>query len=124
MAIVEAAYAIHNDTKSHTGMIIYIGDMLVYISLKKQNCMSKSPTEAERIGLTNNLGLVEFFHEFVEFLMMKKVKALTIYQDCNAVVSLVTKCGGQTQTKHLRARMNLGKEMVDEERVIVKYIKG
>jgi len=26
--------------------------------------------------------------------------------------------------KHLRARMNLGKEMVDEKRVIVKYIRG
>jgi hypothetical protein len=55
---------------------------------------------------------------------MKKVNPLTIYQDCNAVVSLVTKGGGQMPTKHLRVRMNLGKEMVDKKRVIVKYIRG
>jgi len=86
--------------------------------------MSKSPTEAELIGLTDNLGLIELFHEFVDFVTMRKVNPPTIYQDCNAVVSLVTKAGGQTRTKHLRARINLGKEMVNEKRVIVKYIRG
>jgi hypothetical protein len=84
--------------------------------------MSKGPTEAELIGLTDNLGLIELFHEFLEFLTMKKINPLTIYQVCNAVVSLVTKGGGQTRTKHLRARMNLGKEMVDEKRAEVKHI--
>jgi len=105
-------------------VIIYVGGTLVYISSKKQKCMSKSLTEAELIWLTGNLGLVEVFHEFVEFVTIKKVNLPTIYQDCNAVVMLVTKSGGQTQTKHLRARMNLGKEMVDEKKVIVKYIRG
>jgi len=124
VAYVDTAYAIHNDSKSHTGVIIYVGGTLVYVSSKKQKCISKSPTEAKLIGLTDNLGLIELFHEFVEVVTMKKVKPLTIYQDCNAVVMLVTKGGGQTRTKHLRARMNLGKEMVDEKRVIVKYIRN
>ncbi len=110
--------------KLHKGVIIYVGGTLVYISSKKQKCMSKSLIEAELIGLMDNLGLVELFHEFMEFATMKEVNPPTIYQDCNAVVSLVTNGGGQTQTKHLRARMNLGKEMVDEKRVIVKYIRG
>jgi hypothetical protein len=62
----------------------------------------------------DNLGMIELFQEFVEFVLGKKVEAPLVYQDYNAVVSLVTKGGGQTRTKHLRARMNLGKEMVDE----------
>jgi hypothetical protein len=124
VAYVDAEYVIHNDSKSHTGVIIYVGGTLVYVSSKKQKCTSKSPTEAKLIGLTDNLGLIKLFHEFVEFVTMKKLKPPTIYQDCNAVVTLVTKGGGQTRTKHLRARMNLGKEMVDEKRVIVKYIRG
>jgi len=119
---VDAAYALHNDSKSHTGVVIYVGETLVYVSSKKQKCMSKSPTEAELIALTDNLGLIELFHEFLEFLTMKRVDPPTIYQDCNAVVSLDTKGGGQTRTKHLRARMNLGKEMVDERRAEVKHI--
>ena len=74
VAYVDAAYAIHNDSKSHTGVVIYVGDTLVYVSSKKQKCMSKSPTKAELIGLTDNLGLIELFHNFVEFVMMKRVQ--------------------------------------------------
>jgi hypothetical protein len=121
-AYVDAAYALHNDSRSHTGVVIYVGETLVYVSSKKQKCMSKSPTEAELIALTDNVGLIELFHEFLEFLTMRRVDPPTIYQDCNAVVSLVTKGGGQTRTKHLRARMNLGKEMVDKGRAEVKHI--
>ena len=51
----------------------------------------------------------------------KTTKTLVIFQDCNAVVTLVTKGGGKLRTKHLRARMNLGKEAVDEGRLKVIY---
>jgi hypothetical protein len=105
-------------------VIVYVGKTIVYVSSKKQKCMSKSPTEAELIGLTDNLGMIELFQEFMEFVLGRKVETPLVYQDCNAVVSLVTRGGGQTRTKHLRARMNLGKEMVDEGRVRIKYLKG
>jgi hypothetical protein len=79
--------------------------------------------EAELIGLMDNLGLVELFKEFVEFLMGKAVEIPIIFQDCKAVISLVTKGGGITRTKHLRARMNLGREVV-EDRALVEYVKA
>jgi hypothetical protein len=123
-AYVDAAYAIHNDSKSHSGVIIYVGQTLAYVSLRKQKCMSKSPTEAELIALTDNVGLVELFKEFVEFLMMQNIETPIVYEDCNAVVSLITLAGGVTRTKHLRARMHLGKEMVDEKHLKVVYKKG
>ena len=31
--------------------------------------------------------------------------------------------GGVARTKHLRARINLAKEMLEEERAVVKYLK-
>jgi len=123
-AYVDAAYAIHDDSKSHSGVVIYMGRTLVYVSSRKQKCMSKSPTEAELIALTDNLGLVELFREFLEFVTQGPVPIPVVYQDCNAVVTLVTKGGGQTRTKHLRASMHLGKEMVDEERIKVIYSKA
>jgi hypothetical protein len=124
VAYVDAAYAVHNDSKSHSGVMIYVGDTLVYVSSKKQKCMSKSPTEAELIALTDNLGLIELFREFLEFLTQSPVPMPIICQDCSAVVSLVTRGGGKTRTKHLRARMNLAKEMVDEARAEVVHIKA
>jgi len=90
-AYVDAAYALHDDSKSHSGVVLYVGKTLLYVSSKKQKCMSKSPTEEELIALTDNLGFVELFQEFVEFLTMSKQKPATIYQDCNGVVTLVTK---------------------------------
>jgi hypothetical protein len=120
-AYVDAAYAVHDDSKSHSGVVVYVGNTLAYVSSRKQKCVSKSPTEAELIALTDNLGMVELFREFDEFVTQEPVPTPVVYQDCNAVVTLVTKGGGQTRTKHLRARMHLGKEMVDEGRVKVIY---
>ncbi len=125
-AYIDAAYAVHGDSKSHSGVVVCVGDTLVYVSSKKQKCMSKSPTEAELIALTDNLGLVELFREFLEFVTQSSVPAPVpvVYQDCSAVVSLVTKGGGKTRTKHMRARMNLAKEMVDKGRAEIIHVKA
>ena len=101
VAYVDAAYALHSDSKSHSGVVDYVGNTLVYVLSRKQKCMSKSPTEAELIALTDNLGLVELFQEFVDFVTKKTTKTPVIFQDCNAVVTLVTKGRGKLQTKHL-----------------------
>jgi hypothetical protein len=123
-AYIDAAYALHSDSKSHTGVIIFVGQAIAYVSSKKQKCMSKSPTEAELIGLTDNLGLVELFKEFLDFITGEQTATPVVYQDCKSVISLVTIGGGVTRTKHLRARMHLGKEMVEEGRVVVQYVKA
>jgi hypothetical protein len=47
-AYVDAAYALHADSKSHTGVVTYVGGTLAYVASRKQKCMSKSPTEAHR----------------------------------------------------------------------------
>jgi len=87
--------------------------MLVYDSSKKQGCVTKSPTESELVALTDHIGLVELFEEFITFLVNEKIATSIIYQDSSSVVSLVTLGGGVTRTKHLRNRMHLAKEVVD-----------
>jgi hypothetical protein len=54
---------------------------------------------------------------------MKSTQPPNVCQDCNVVVSLVTKGGGVTQTKHLRTRMNLVKEIMDANRLNLVYLK-
>ena len=122
VAYIDAAFALHFDSKSHTGVMILVGGTVVYVSSRKQKCIAKSPTEAELVGFTDNLGLVELFHEFVSFLLGRKVPVPLVFQDCTAVISLVTIGGGITRTKHMRARKNLGKEAVDAKRLFVRYI--
>jgi hypothetical protein len=56
------------------------------------------------------------------FITHRTSKTPTIYQDCAAVVSLVTKGGAAARTKHLMARTNFAREAIDEEKIHVEYI--
>jgi hypothetical protein len=122
-AYVDAAFAPHADSKSHTGVAIFIGGALVFAASRKQKCVTKSPTESELFALTENIGFVELFEEFFSFIVNREKKMPPlIYQDSTSVISLVTKGGGIVRTKHLRVRMNLCKEAVEEKRIRIAYI--
>ena len=49
--------------------------------LASRNVLQKSPTEAELVGFTDNLGLVELFHEFVSFLLGHMAPIPIVFQD-------------------------------------------
>jgi len=84
--------------------------------------MTKSPTESELVALTDYIGLVESFAEFVAFITNSPVQIPVIFQDSTSVISLVTKGGGIVRTKHLRVRMHLCKEGVDQRRFKIVYV--
>ena len=94
----------------------------MYVSSKKQKCMTASPTESELVGLTDNLGLVGLFYEFVCFLTGGRIGVPIVYQDSTSVISLITRGGGVTRTKHLRARMFIAKGLVESGEVLVCYL--
>ncbi len=123
-AYIDAAFAAHDDSKSHSGVAIFVAGVLVYASSRKQKCMTKSPTESELVALTDNLHLVELFHEFLEFITAGAINKPIIFQDCTAVVQLVTTGGGMTRTKHLRACMNMAREAIEQNRVQVMYCRA
>jgi hypothetical protein len=80
--------------------------------------------EAELVGLTDNLSLVVLFHEFVSFLVGKKVQLPIVHQDCPALVMLVTQGGGVMRSKHLRIRMHLAKEQLEKKRLQIKHTRA
>ena len=121
-AFIDAAFALHWDAKSHTGVIITIGGGVVFVSSKKQKCMTASRTESELGGLTDNLGLVGLFYEFVCFLPGRRIGIPIVYQDSTSVISLITRGGGIMRTKHLRARMFIAKGLFESEDVLVCYL--
>jgi hypothetical protein len=74
------------------------------------------------VGLTDNIQFVELFAEFLSFIMNWTVQIPLIYQDCTALISLVTECGGVVRTKHLRVRRELCKESLEQKRFKIKHI--
>ncbi len=121
---IDAAFAAHDDSKSHSGVAIFVAGVLAYASSQKQKCITKSPTESELFVLTDNLHLAKLFHEFLEFITAGKINKPIIFQDCTAVVQLVTTGGGITRTKHLRARMNMAREAIEQDRVQVVHCRA
>ncbi len=119
---VDAAFASHVDSKSQSGIVVFLGGTMVFGASRKQKCVTKSPMESKLVALTDHIGFAEAFAEFFGFIVGKEAKAPTIYQDSTSVISLVTKGGGVVRTKHLRVRMNLCQEVVQEGRIIVEYI--
>jgi hypothetical protein len=56
VAYIDASFAMHNDGKSHTGIVLFVGGVAVYCASQKQKCVNKSPTEAELVALSDNIG--------------------------------------------------------------------
>ena len=55
-AYIDASFAPHADSKSQTGVVIFVGGALVYVASRKQKCVTKSPIESELVALTNYIG--------------------------------------------------------------------
>jgi len=120
-AFVDASFTAHPDGKSHSGTVIQIGGVSVYFSSRKQNCVSKSPTEAELVALSDELEFVELFAEFLSFVTSSKPLKLVVHQDSTSVITMVTEGGGATRTKHMRTRLHLVIEAVKEDRIEIRY---
>jgi hypothetical protein len=60
-AYVDASFATHVNGKSHYGIMVMIGGVSVFFASWKQKCISKSPTEAELVALSDNVGFIELF---------------------------------------------------------------
>ncbi len=95
----------------------------MFTALRKQKCVTKSPTESKLVALMDDIRFIEVFEDFFSFIINreKKIPPL-IFQDSTLSISLVMKCGGIVQTKHDRVRMNLCKEAVDDKRSRIAYI--
>jgi hypothetical protein len=121
LAYINAAFATHDDLKSHSGVAIFVAGVLVFSASKKQSCITKSPTESELVALSHYIGFIELFHEFISFLVSDNLPVPIVYQDSTSVITLVTKGGGVTPTRHLRNRMHLVIEANDEQRLDIQH---
>jgi hypothetical protein len=94
----------------------------VFFGSGKQKGVSKSHTRAELVALSDYVGFVKLFAEFVAFVTNSGQMKQLIYQDSTSVFTMVTEGGGVTQTKTMRTRMNLVLEAVKEDRIEKSYV--
>ena len=104
-AFADAAYGVHPDARSQTGMFISIGRGPLIWKAIKQKCVTKSSCESEIIALSDIVSLTIWLRDLLKSMGMYDGKPVTIYEDNKAAINLVSD-GASTsdRTRHVHIR--------------------
>jgi hypothetical protein len=107
---IDAAYGVHEDGKSHTGLVATMGNGCLLAASTKQKSVSKSSTEAELIALTDMAGEGISIQNIVFALTGKWLKVM-LMQDNQATIHII-KNGLSARSKHVKIRFEWLKERI------------
>jgi hypothetical protein len=118
---VDAAFCSHTDGKSHTGMIVMLGDACVEGKSTKQKIIAKDSTESEIIGASDKVTVVIYCADLATELGCD-VGIPRLMQDNRSAIGMMVEGHGVARTKHLNARKHMLKELVDNNELVVVYV--
>jgi hypothetical protein len=120
-AFIDASFAVHPDSRSHTGIVITIGCGALYVKSMFQKLVSKSSTEAELIGLSDTIGQVIWTRNFLEA-MGYSIEPATVYQDNLSTIAMVHN-GAPTshRTRHINIRFFFTKDLEERKEIRLEH---
>jgi hypothetical protein len=121
MAWVDAAYATHPDSKSHTGYCFCLGWLgaMFYSRSSKQSIVTLSSTEAEIVGGVECTKEVIWFRNQLAELGFAQMEPTVIFADNSSMITLASDfSGNHKRVKHYLIRINFLLEQV-RNKVIV-----
>ena len=118
---VDAAFAIHSDGKSHTGVVLKVFGDTVLVKSSKQKIITTNSTESELVGISDKVLLAIKCYEFLKSQGLD-VPTPEVLQDNTSTISLITEGGGKYRNKYMRVRQQVVLEMVRNEDIFVRYV--
>ena len=120
--MIDAAFAVHPDAKSHTGATMTLGKGVICSVSTKQKVNSRSSTEAELIGVDDVISKVLWTKLFIEAQGFK-IKTTIIKQDNTSTMKLETngKASSGKRTRHFDIKYFYIKDLVDRKLVTIEY---
>ena len=102
---VDAAFAVHNDMKSHTGATLTLGRGAANSDSSKQKLNTRSSTESEFVGVDDEMSQVVWTRYFLEA-QGYNVKDNIVYQDNQSAIKLAKngKRSSGKRTRHINIR--------------------
>jgi hypothetical protein len=97
---VDAAFAVHKDMRSQTGVTMTMGKGSVYASSLRQKLNTRSSTEAELVGVDDAMGMILWTRLFLQA-QGYEVHDTKIYQD-NRSAMLLEENGKRSSSKRTR----------------------
>jgi hypothetical protein len=119
---VDAAFAVHGDMRSQTGMTMSLGKGSVYASSVRQKLNTRSSTEAELVGVNDAMSMILWTRLFLEE-QGYIVKDTKVYQDNMSSMLLENngKRSSAKRTRHINIRYFFITDCIGKGQVNVEY---
>jgi hypothetical protein len=124
VAYIDAAYNVHDESKSHTGTIISLGPHggTIYAKSSKQKITATSSTEAELVAVHTGMRRAMIVQLIVQELT-GEYNPILLLQDNQSTIKLIeNNHAGSFKSKHINVRYFSIRENVEAEEVIVQYL--
>jgi hypothetical protein len=120
---IDAAYGVHSDGKSQSGMVLTVGDSFVLGKSCKQKIVTKSSTEAELVAQSDMLPTALWLLYFIQA-QGYNINHVVSFEDNQSTIKLITNnTASSNRTKHIKIRYFWIKDKIDSGDVILKYKK-
>jgi hypothetical protein len=126
VSYIDASFASHQDGKSQSACLMFLGNTLVHEACQKQKIIMKSSMEAELLALSDYLVEGELIEEFLMDIgsLMDKDFVTNVhqeYQDNQSAISLVKNDGGNMRSRYMKVRREYVKERLATGEVEIEY---
>jgi hypothetical protein len=122
----DASFALHNDGKSHSGIIIQVGGSTIYVGSEKQKFVTLSACESETAAVVSGdmrtLPL-SFLKEELQFAQSPDEIITAIFQDNQSTIRIVANgegLGGKSRT--FRVKYGYLKERLSQKAAAIFYL--
>jgi len=120
-AYIDAAFAVHNDGKGHTGMTIMMGGGSAYNKSSKQKLVAKSSTEAELIGISDGLSPLLWARNFLEA-QGYEMGEVPLHQDNKSTMILAERGKSVSgRTRHVSIRYFFVKDRIESKEIKIVH---
>ena len=120
--LMDAACAVHNDMKGHTGAGLTLGKGSVHSKSAKQKINGTSGTEIELTGFDDVVAQISWTNYFVE--AQGWSVTAKIHQDNRSAMSLEHngRLSSGNRTKHINARCHFAKDCIDRKEFTIEHL--
>lgn len=119
---IDAAFAVHPDMRSHTGVVMSLGKGAIQSMSKKQKLNTRSSTEAELVAVDDGMSQVLWTKHFLEA-QGYKVGKQVLHQDNQSTIRLEkngTASSGK-RSRHINIRYFFITDQIAKGNIEVKY---
>jgi len=120
-AFIDAAYGVHSDGKSHSGMVIMLSFGPFLAKSTKQRLVTRSSTEAEIVAFSDNCSPVIWSRDFL-IAQGYDMPPAKVYQDNMSSMALELRGASKSdKTRHVNIRYFWVKDRIDNNEISVEY---